>query len=388
MLCAVMASGRMAVPVDAATPLARRNHLASALGLTVIADSLMAFEFGGSGEHQGMSYRLMMETQTPVLGILTSGSSGEPKLVAHRAQSLWANASAAVRGMRFHGDAKTLLSLPLFHIGGVAQVLRCLVSETTLVISGVVEDGDCLRRHRITHCSMVATQLQRLLDSGPGSLPALEVVLLGGGPSAPALIERGRAQGIPLWLTYGMSETASQIMTINPQGEVLWLGNMVLRLTDEQEIVIRGDTLFAGYWQQGQLHPARDHEGWFHTRDTGQWQDGRLVLTGRLDNQFISGGKNVQPEEIERSLLALEGVDAAVVVPVEHPQFGQTPFAFVRLQQGSLTSVDRDNLIASLKCHLPGYLVPRYYADLPAPQGLKIRRPELRALANSIGLDK
>ena len=60
-----------------------------------------------------------------------------------------------------------------------------------------------------------------------------------------------------------------------------------------------------GYWQQGRIVSLLNEQGWFATKDKGVWHDGELVISGRIDNMFISGGENIQPEEIEKLIYSL-----------------------------------------------------------------------------------
>ncbi|WP_019602863.1 AMP-binding protein [Teredinibacter turnerae] len=392
---AVLASGKMCVPIDAALPSARLTEICETFDVHPLPGPDM-----GNGAAKASVAGSMAQGERLVLGIMTSGSSGVPKLVAHRFQSLMANvrASAAMAAMTPH--SRTLLSLPLYHIGGFAQVLRALHTGSSLVMQGRVEDPETLNNHKITHCSMVATQLQRLLnvlagtDTGdsrgipPGlrapMLPHLRHVLLGGGPCAEETLQAARQVGIPVRVTYGLSETASQLVTQDDQGVGQIVGATEVQLAENGEIRVRGETLFAGYWRAGKLDSARDAEGWFHTRDLGVWRGGCIRILGRLDNQFISGGKNIQPEEIERHLVSLPSVSIAVVVPVPHREFGEVPLAFVDLAEGELTQALQRDWVARLKQVLPGYLVPRCFARLPTQRGLKIQRDALKIHARSL----
>ena len=114
-----------------------------------------------------------------------------------------------------------------------------------------------------------------------------------------------------------------------------------------------------------------------HRRYRGRWDKaGRLVVIGRRDNLFISGGENIYPEEIEFALLALSGVHQAVVVPLSHREYGQRPVAFV---DGNLGQVD--GWRKALAERLPSYKIPDRFLPWPAVTGLKPNRRELQRLA-------
>jgi len=135
---------------------------------------------------------------------------------------------------------------------------------------------------------------------------------------------------------------------------------------------------FVGYLENGRLRQPFNEAGWFDTGDLG-WLDeaGYLHVEGRRDNRFISGGENIQPETIERTLLRLPGVAEAVVVPVPDPEFGERPAAFVRTE-GERWEPDRWR--AELRQALPGFMVP--VAFWPWPElpdgGIKASRQLLK----------
>ena len=154
-----------------------------------------------------------------------------------------------------------------------------------------------------------------------------------------------------------------------------------LRIWDG-EIQVRGKTRFLGYLNQEGIDTPFDNEGWFATGDLGRFDDaGNLHVSGRKDNMFTSGGENIQPEEIEERLCAVDGVVQAVVVPVHNAEFGMRPAAFVR-QEG--TAHSDVHLAAVLSEYLPDYKIP--FAFFPWPidpddDSMKVRRGLFEQLA-------
>ena len=187
-----------------------------------------------------------------------------------------------------------------------------------------------VRARAVTHSYLVPTQLYRLLRDGNSALQSLKAILLGGAPAPRALIDEAIERKLPVYRSYGLTEMASQVTTTPPGSSTEGLrtsGRLLpyreLRIADDGEILVRGLTRFEGYVQGDDVLPSVDEEGWFHTRDRGSVDDlGMLHVEGRMDNLFISGGENVQPEEIERALLELPGVEEAIVVPVPDEEFG------------------------------------------------------------------
>jgi O-succinylbenzoic acid--CoA ligase len=155
--------------------------------------------------------------------------------------------------------------------------------------------------------------------------------------------------------------------------------------------MVRGETLFAGYVEGEGLDRTLDAEGWFHTGDLGELDgEGNLHVWGRLDNLFISGGENIQPEEIEAALERIDGVERAIVVPVPDSEFGERPAAFVQMTDDE---PDPGRLIGALEEALPRFKVPvafyGWHDDTDAgsmkPDRALFRRLALRILDSSPG---
>ncbi|EJU9537682.1 o-succinylbenzoate--CoA ligase [Vibrio alginolyticus] len=259
--------------------------------------------------------------------VFTSGSTGEPKAVVHTHRQHLASAEGLLQEFIFTQQDAWLLSLPLYHVSGLAIVYRWLYVGATLKVgSGKLVDDV----QGVSHASLVATQLKRLLDDDAHL--SLTHVLLGGSHVDPELALRASGQGIETWLGYGMTEaastvTAKRIDSTSNAGHVL--KHRKIKLVD-QRIFVGGKTLAAGYFHQGHVTPFLDEKGWFDSKDLGEWQGDELKIIGRADNQFISGGENIHCEEIEAALNQIDGVVQSIVVPVEDAEFGHRPVAVIQ----------------------------------------------------------
>lgn len=334
--------------------------------------------------------------------VFTSGSTGTPRGAIHSVGNHYFSAIGSSRNIALEEGDRWLLSLPLHHVGGLSILFRCFFAGATVVVPGPSEPvEDTLLRARVTHVSMVSTQLLRLLRSEDlRAVSPLKAVLLGGSAIEPELLDEAIARGLPVHTSYGLTEMTSQVTATPPgasdallrtSGRVLPYRN--LSFAPDGEILVKGETLFTGYVGSGL--PV-DPDGWFHTGDLGRLdQDGSLSVTGRKDNLFISGGENIQPEEIESLLGSIEGVARAVVVPVRDDEFGFRPVAFVETRSFSEQSLESDvipeHLSAKLSTHLaavlPRYKVPVAYfslQDSEANEGIKINRTALRDRAESL----
>lgn len=338
-----------------------------------------------SGEEEP-SERLWLPLDRAATIVFTSGSSGRPKAALHTLGNHYYSALGSATNIPLSRGDRWLLSLPLYHVGGLSTLFRCLLAGATVALpSPGAPLGSSVAGLGVTHVSLVATQLRRLLAEG-ADLDDLKAILLGGGPVPETLVDEAVARGLPLYTSYGLTEMASQVTTTTPgvSAAVLRTAGRVLphrevSITNEGEVLVRGETLFAGYVEGGALERPVDEEGWFHTGDLGELDpQGYLRIRGRRDNLFVSGGENVRPEEIEDALARLEGVERAVVAPVPDAEFGERPVAFVLMAGGD---VEPGRLSAALEETLPRFKVPlafyRWPEDADPGRG-KVDRPFFR----------
>jgi len=312
-----------------------------------------------------------MQEKAIVSLIFTSGSSGQAKAVAHCAENHLASAKGLLQVFEYKQADCWLLSLPMFHVSGLAIVWRWLSVGAVLKIG----DGDNLADdlYQVSHASLVPTQLKRLLDNRHQL--SLTHVLLGGSHIPVELANRAKAKGISTWLGYGMTEAASTVTAKQVDGKS-GVGNVLpgrdIKLSD-QHILIGGKTLASGYFVKGALTPLTDN-GWFDSKDLGCWQDGELRILGRADNQFISGGENIHCEEIESVLLQHKDIGLAFVVPVVDAEFGARPVALLSCHG----KPDPEQYQQLLKSRLDKFKWPIAYFQLPESvlqgQGIKISR--------------
>ena len=311
--------------------------------------------------------------------IFSSGSTGAPKAARHTFGNHYYSALGSNANIPLTRGDRWLHSLPLYHVGGLSIIFRCLLSHAAIVLPDPADSlGESIERYGATHISLVATQLRRLLAEKKVSLEPLKAVLMGGGPIPEHLVEEAAARGVPIHTSYGLTEMSSQVTTtlsratldeLRTSGRVL--PHREISISDEGEILVRGETLFASYVENEEIVSPLDSDGWFHTRDLGELDEsGYLRMKGRKDNLFISGGENVQPEEIEEALYSLAGLEEAVVVPVPDTEFGERPIAFVRT---SNREVDPQSLKRELGTLLPRFKIPDSYHPWPeeAPTAMK-----------------
>ena len=227
----------------------------------------------------------------------------------------------------------------------------------------------------------MTTQLYRLLQKPEGiaALKSLKYILLGGSGIAAWMIKKASDEGLNILTSYGLTEMASQVATGPASGCSQVLSHRQLKISSEGEILVKGQTLFKGYIQAGRVQLPLNPEGWFATGDLGRLDgQGCLTVLGRRDNRFISGGENIQPEEIEKVLLSVEGVAEAVVVPKEDAEFGQRPVAFLKYAPDAVPS--ETQIIKHCEQFLPRFKIPVHFYPWPEDvmvKGIKISRQDL-----------
>jgi o-succinylbenzoate---CoA ligase len=317
--------------------------------------------------------------------VYTSGTTGRPKGAILTYGNHWWSAIASALNLGLHADDVWLACLPLFHVGGLSILLRSVICGFTAMVQPRFEPAAVNRaidEDGVSIVSVVSTMLDRMLNErGERPYPSsLRCVLIGGGPAPLPLIQRALQVGVPLVQTYGLTETASQIVTLPPEDAVRKVGSAgkplmgsQLRIELDGEISVLGPTVSPGY-----LHlPPRD--GWLHTGDLGYLDDeGYLYVLDRRDDLIISGGENVYPAEVEATLLGHPSVSDAGVIGVPDPEWGRTVKAIVALKPGA--AVGADELIAFCRQRLAGYKVPRQIelrASLPRNAAGKLLRREL-----------
>ncbi len=330
-----------------------------------------------------------VDLDAPAAILFTSGSSGTPKPAVLTYGNFYYSARGANVNMKIASRDRWLLSLPLYHVGGIGILFRCILAGARIAIPQAGESiAEARKRMEITHLSLVPAQLLRLLRDDPTPrFNEIKAVLLGGSACPRGLLKEAMDRKLRIFPSYGMTEMTSQITTMAPispptkrHTSGLPLKYREVRIAADGEIHVRGRTLFAGYLEGDETKLPLTEDGWFATGDLGRIDaEGYLDLIGRKDNLFISGGENIQPEEIEKLLSVMPEIDEAIVVPVPNEEFGQRPFAFVRFRT---QLVEPQELVRRLESVLPKFKIPVRFEELRGEDGeLKRSRAELRAIA-------
>ncbi|PLR84465.1 o-succinylbenzoate--CoA ligase [Bacillus canaveralius] len=334
----------------------------------------------------------------------TSGTTGHPKGVLQTYGNHWWSAIGSALNLGLMDKDCWLCAVPLFHISGYSILIRSIIYGIPIVLhekfvaKRVLHD---IAKFNVTIMSVVSVMLVNLIDGlNEHALPAsFRCMLLGGGPAPLPLLEKCRKKSIPVYQTYGMTETASQIVTLSPDYSLTKLGSAGKPLflsqlkivnflgneagsKEEGEIFVKGPNVTPGYLHHDTVIDHNFGEGWLSTGDIGFLDDeGFLYVLDRRSDLIISGGENIYPAEIEGILLSHFEVSDAGVIGINDSKWGQVPAAFVVRKSGS--EVTEDDLAAYCKQKLAGYKVPKqinFVDELPRNAANKLLRRDLPKL--------
>lgn len=323
--------------------------------------------------------------------IFTSGTTGRPRGAVLTRAALAASAAASAANLGWHADDRWLACMPIARVGGLSILTRCLAARRTAVLAPGFDAATLpatLAQERVTLVSLVPTMLARLLDAHPDWTPParLRAVLVGGAEAPGPLLRRAAARGVPVVLTYGMTETCSQVAA-TPYAERFapWACGAGRVLPPAQlrvaagRIEVRGPMLMAGYLGAPPLPPG----AWFDTGDVGALDArGGLTVHARRTDLIVTGGENVYPAEVERALERCPGIAAAAVFGVPDDTWGETVAAALVVAPGGAPR--DDELRAWLRARLAPHQRPRRVCRverLPQTAAGKLDRAGLAAFA-------
>jgi O-succinylbenzoic acid--CoA ligase len=384
----------------------RAHEVAAMASLTTTeVERLLEDQPGGPGRAGSRcAAPALVDPASPATLVFTSGTTGRPRgaLLTHANHAASADAWASVLGPR--ASDRWLACLPLFHVAGLAIVVRASRWQVPLEVVARFEAHDIVQRIRagISHLSLVPTQLEQLLAAWDGrSVPTtLRAILLGGAPIPGATLARARAAGLPVLTTYGMTETSSGVAvgggepaTLADPAALRPLPGVDVRVVDPGaedgvgDILVRGAMVCRGYLGDPEASAERLVDGWLRTGDLGSLDaEGLLRIADRREDLIISGGENVYPAEVEAVLREHPAVVDAAVLGRPDRAWGSVPVAAVVVAPG--LSVSDAELVRHCRDRLAGYKVPvhfRQLASLPRNEAGKLVRRELRDLLGEAG---
>ena len=305
----------------------------------------------------------------------TSATTGQFKSVPLRWSQIKAHVQASQEVLGRSEQDNWLMVLPLFHVSGLSILMRSLYNGTAMTIMESYHEEQvlqCIHDGRINMMSLVPTILKNL---EPRIIHhQLRVILLGGEFIPRPLVDACVEKQLPIYKTYGMTETFGQSVTmpvllnLNKLDSVgKPLPGMTVHIVNPDvdgvgEIHLNGPMVMRGYINREPIH------GDFNTDDMGYVdEDGFLYILNRRTDLIISGGENIYPKEIEDTVYAMQGVKECAVIPVADTKWGQVPALFVAFDDIDALGTDLKMIVRDyISSKLAKYKVPKYITIMDA----------------------
>jgi O-succinylbenzoic acid--CoA ligase len=347
-----------------------KNTAASLSDKTISID-----KFGPSDPTFGIDTDSEMELDRDALIIFSSGSAGD----SHGVVLSWSNLYYSSKGIEsillYEANDCWLAVLPFFHIGGISILFRAALAWCGAYILDRFNSDAVIKviaGNRIHYLSVVPTMLSDLIQKDRQSnLGKLKAIIVGGAPFDESLRREVINRQLPVLTTFGMTETSSMVTLLPPgypseklatAGKILPHRELIITNKNNQpvasgengRIMVSGEVLFSRYLDggQGTINP----EGWFDTGDMGHFDiDGYLTVTGRDDNIIISGGENIDLNQIENAIGTIDGITNAAIMARLDKKWGARPVAFVEVSDSKLSE---DSIAEKLRGILPSIMVP------------------------------
>ncbi|WP_330949713.1 o-succinylbenzoate--CoA ligase [Virgibacillus sp. MG-45] len=328
----------------------------------------------------------------------TSGTTGFPKGVIHTYGNHWWSAIGSALNLGVDKHDKWLTVLPMFHVGGLSILIRSVIYGIPVYLLDkfdVQEVLEAIIHKKVSIVSVVTVMLQQIVANiGEYRFPdTFRCMLLGGGPAPTALLEKAKAHHIPVFQSYGMTETSSQIVTLAPKDALAKIGSAgkslfpaQLKVVTEKpgqigDIFVKGPMVTSGYYKKPTATEKAIKNGWLATGDLGYLdKDGYLYIADRRKDLIISGGENIYPSEIENILSELADIQEVGVIGQENEQWGEVPVAFIVREKKEVT---KENIYAFANTRLARYKVPKeifFVDELPRNASNKLLRWKLKEL--------
>ncbi|GIO28601.1 o-succinylbenzoate--CoA ligase [Ornithinibacillus bavariensis] len=363
-------------------------------------DFVRSFSEVGKEAKQDTQLVSEINLDDPFTIIYTSGTTGFPKGVVHTYGNHWWSAIGSALNLGLSESDKWLAVLPYFHVGGFSIFIKSVIYGMPVYLVEKFDEQivlDAIINRGVTIVSVVTVMLQRMIQSlGESRLPNhFRCMLLGGGPAPIPLLKKANERNIPVFQSFGMTETSSQIVTLSPRDAFAKVGSAGKALFPAQikiknsapneigEILVKGPMVTNGYFNNQEANEESFQNGWLTTGDLGYIdEEGFLYVVDRRKDLIISGGENIYPSEIESVLSGYDGVKEVGVAGKPDDNWGQIPVAFIVRSNNNL---QQEEIIDYAKKRLAKYKLPKeiYFVEsLPRNASNKLVRSKLLELLN------
>ena len=369
-------------------------------------------EFLGRGTVETFDWMVDDEERTISINY-TSGTTGRPKGVMYTHRGAYLNALGEIIHSRHSPDSVYLWTLPMFHCNGWCTTWAVTAIGGTHVCLRRVAPGEIwslIDKMGVTHLNAAPTVLISMVNHPDAHPFGRELtVTTAGAPPSPTIIESMERLGAKLIHVYGLTETygphtvcelqpgveamdeSERAKFLSRQGVSFIIADPT-RVVDEQmgdvdrdatemgEVVMRGNNVMKGYYDNPEATFEAFRGGYFHSGDVAVWHpDNYIDLRDRSKDIIISGGENISTIEVERTIASHPSVLECAVVAVPHEKWGERPKAFVVLKEGAAASPEE--IIDHVKANLARFKAPDevdILEELPKTSTGKVQKYVLR----------
>ncbi|WP_436881218.1 o-succinylbenzoate--CoA ligase [Staphylococcus pasteuri] len=323
--------------------------------------------------------------------MFTSGTTGPQKAVPQTFENHLASAIGCKESLGYNQQTIWLSVLPIYHISGLSVILRSVIEGFTVRILEKYNTDTMLQiiqNENITHVSLVPQTLKWLMDAGLQSPYQLEKILLGGAKLSANLIQQALNYKLPIYNSFGMTETCSQFLTATPdmlaqRYDTVGVPSDNVEVKIKQpnqnghgELLIKGNNVMNGYLYPVNLTDTFE-DGFFKTGDIAEIdEDGFVMIYDRRKDLIISGGENIYPYQIESIAKYYPNIEDAVCIGQSDDTWGQVPILYYIAD----TQINEIELKQYMLDHLAKYKVPKSFyqvEELPYTSTGKLQRNKM-----------
>lgn len=351
-----------------------------------------------------------IDAEAPFIICYTSGTTGKPKGAILTQSNMYWNAINNILAIDLTSHDRSIVLLPLFHIGGLGLfAFPTLFTGGAIIIPGKFEPTKVITMIETFEATVVMgvpTIHQALLDCPSFQKEKMKSVrwfYSGGAPCPVELIEEYYDKGFLFGQGFGLTETSPTVFMLSREDAPRKKGSIGkpvvfsdYRLIDAQgndvkqgdvgNLIVRGPNVMKGYWNRAEATSEAIVNGWFHTGDLARVdEEGFVYIVGRKKEMIISGGENVYPLEVEQVIKQLPEIKEVAVVGSIDPKWGEIPIAFIAKKEGAFITEEQIN--QHCLTNLAKYKVPKqiiFLEELPKNATGKIQKNRLTIMEKQV----